>query len=69
MRQIALNQSEKDGLWKGYFHGLTIIEDSAETMNSTFDSVEEMLKTASIRMLLNKIKQTLYLKQKVAFTS
>ncbi len=27
------SQLEKDGLWKGHFHGLTTIEDSAETMN------------------------------------
>lgn len=31
--KVNLNQLEKDGLRKGYLHGLTTIEDSAETMN------------------------------------
>jgi len=30
---MALNQLGKDGLWKEHLHGLTIIEDFAETMN------------------------------------
>ncbi len=46
---------ENDGLWKEHLHGLTTIEDSAETMNSHSIRQEEMVKLASIRMLLNKI--------------
>ncbi len=51
---MTLKQLGKDGLWKVYFHGLTTIEGSAETY-VTFDSGKEMVKFASVRILLNKI--------------